>query len=259
MTIDLHNHTKLCNHASGETHEYIDAAIACGTTIFGFSDHAPMDFDEGYRMKFEEMEQYENDVLALKERFKDKIDIKLAYEVDYLPEHMDERIFERNVDYFIGSVHFVNKWGFDNPEFIGEYKNKDLDQLWSEYFEAIKNLAESKLFDIVAHMDLLKIFNFLPKADIIQLAYPALEAIKKSGMAVEINAAGLRKNVNEQYPSKQILQEVKNLSIPITISSDAHAPSQVGQNREKVINLVKEIGFGELVYFEDRKMKVIKI
>jgi histidinol-phosphatase (PHP family) len=218
-----------------------------------------MDFDEGYRMRFDEMEKYENEVFELKDKYKNQIDIKLAYEVDYLPEHMDERVFERNVDYFIGSVHFINKWGFDNPEFIGEYKNKDLDQLWSEYFDTIKDLANSGMFDIVGHIDLLKIFNFLPKKDIVELAYPALEAIKKSGMAIEINAAGLRKNINEQYPSTSILQEVKKLGIPITISSDAHAPSQVGQNREKVVNLVKKIGFSEMVYFEDRKMKVIKI
>ena len=70
MIIDLHNHTPLCNHATGDMQEYINKAIKKGIKVFGFSDHAPMNFDEKYRMKFEEMQQYENEVLKLKEKYK---------------------------------------------------------------------------------------------------------------------------------------------------------------------------------------------
>ena len=58
MIIDLHNHTILCNHAEGSMEEYIQAAIAKKIDVFGFSDHAPMNFDEAYRMGFHEMENY---------------------------------------------------------------------------------------------------------------------------------------------------------------------------------------------------------
>ena len=118
MNIDLHNHTKLCNHASGEMEEYIICAIDTNTNIFGFSDHAPMEFDREYRMRFDEMNGYENEVFRLRDKYKNKIDIKLAYEVDFLPEFMDDRVLNANVDYLIGSVHYLNKWGFDNTEFI---------------------------------------------------------------------------------------------------------------------------------------------
>jgi len=258
MAIDLHNHTKLCNHAVGEIEEYIQTAIDTKTSIFGFSDHAPMTFDEGYRMTFNEMKKYEQDILEMKSKYAAKIDIKLGYEVDFLAEHIDKRVIEADVDYLIGSVHFLNKWGFDNPEFIGEYQNRNLDELWSEYFLAIKNLADSKLFDIVGHFDLLKIFNFLPNKDLVDLASPALEAIKKSGMALEINSAGLRKKINEQYPSIPLLQEVKKLEIPITFGSDAHAPSQVGQNRNRITQLARELGFEDVAVFEKRRMTMIK-
>ena len=72
MIVDLHNHTPLCNHAEGSIDEYINAAIAKGTQIFGFSDHAPMDFDPEYRMKFEDMKQYEEDVVKAKKDIKKK-------------------------------------------------------------------------------------------------------------------------------------------------------------------------------------------
>ena len=84
MKVNLHNHTKLCNHASGEIEEYIIQAIQNGTKYFGFSDHAPMDYDPKYRMSFNDMPIYEKDILELKERYKDDIEILLGYEVDYL-------------------------------------------------------------------------------------------------------------------------------------------------------------------------------
>ena len=50
LRIDLHNHTYLCNHASGTMEEYVQEAINKGIDIFGFSCHAPMNFDIKYRM-----------------------------------------------------------------------------------------------------------------------------------------------------------------------------------------------------------------
>ena len=118
MIVDLHNHTPLCNHAQGSMDEYIQNAISADTQYFGICDHAPMDFDPKYRMRFDEMQTYEADVISMKEKYQDKINILLGYEVDYLPGHMDQRVLNANVDYLICSVHFLEGWGFDNPEFI---------------------------------------------------------------------------------------------------------------------------------------------
>lgn len=163
MIVDLHNHTKLCNHAEGEVSEYIQKAIECNIKYFGFSEHAPMNFDEKYRMSFEQMQEYETTILEAKERYKESIEILLGYEVDYLKGYMDERVLKADVDFLIGSVHFIDEWGFDNPEFIGNYKEQDIDEIWQKYFDAIEEMASSRLFDIVGHLDLIKIFKFCQK------------------------------------------------------------------------------------------------
>ena len=258
MRVDLHNHTPLCNHATGTPREYVLKAIDEGIDIFGFSDHNPMDFDEKYRMSFEQMAQYEQEILNLKEEFKEQIEIRLAYEVDYLPEHMDSRVLNANVDYLIGSVHFLNKWGFDNPEFIGEYKNKDIDKIWQEYFDAIEAMAKSGYFNIVGHIDLIKVFNFKPKKDIKSIAKNAIKAIKNAGMAVEINTAGLRKPVAEQYPSRQILEMCYENAIPITFGSDAHSIEQIGFAYPQAVELAKEVGYSECVSFVSKNMQMHK-
>lgn len=257
MLVDLHNHTPLCNHSKGEPREFVLKAIEKNIAVFGFSDHAPMDFDGGYRMGFGEMERYEKEVLELKDEFKDKIEIKLAYEADYLPGFMDSRVFDAEVDYLIGSVHFIGGWGFDNPEFIGEYKGKDPDETWGEYFRLIGDMAKTKQFNIVGHMDLLKVFNFKPSKDTAKLAMKALEEIKKAGMAIELNASGLRKPVGEAYPSNELLKAALEFEIPITFGSDAHDLSHIGYKLEENLLKAKELGFGEYAYFEKRQIKLI--
>jgi len=249
MSVDLHNHTTLCKHATGEMDEYIKKAIEEKIKYFGFSDHAPMNYDPRYRMNFEQMPMYEKSVLDLKEKYKNELQILLAYEVDFLEGYIDERVLNSKTDYLIGSVHFIDKWGFDNPEFIGEYKNRDINKIWEEYFEAIENLAKSKLFNILGHIDLIKVFNFLPTKDIKLIAQKAIKEIKKSNLVVEINAAGYRKPIKEAYPSNHIMEMLEEYDIPISFASDAHSPDQVGFKKNEIHSLAKSYGYSKCATF----------
>lgn len=261
MRVDLHNHTTLCNHAEGTSEEYIKRAIELGIDIYGFSDHAPMNFDPKYRMKLSQKKGYEEDILRLKEKYKSEIEILLAYEVDYLDGYILDEVINSKVDYLIGSVHFIkNKndmWGFDNPEFIGVYKSKDIDSIWKKYFDAIESMAKTNLFDIAGHLDLIKVFKFLPKQDVRILAKDALQAIKKSNMTLEINPAGLRKPIGETYPSKELLELAFEMGINITFGSDAHAVDQVGFKYDEATSLAKDIGYTKCMTFSNRDSKLV--
>jgi len=257
MRIDLHNHTTRCNHAKGSMQSYVERAIELGIDIYGFSEHAPMDFDEHYRLKFSEMQLYTDDVKRLKEQYKDDIKILLGYEVDYLKGHMDKRVLSAEVDYLIGSVHFLGEWGFDNPEFKAEYQNRNIDDIWQEYFNNIEAMANTGHFDIVGHLDLIKVFNFMPKKDVRLIAKNAFKAIKKSNMVLELNTAGLRKPCKEIYPTPSLLEMAYELNIPITFSSDAHAIGQVGYKYSEALKLAKNIGYTKAVTFNQRQKELI--
>ncbi len=257
--VDLHNHTYLCNHAEGSMDEYVKKAIELGIDVYGFSEHAPMkNFDDGYRLILDKKELYEKSVFELKEKYKDQIEILLGYEVDFIEgDYILDEVIDTKVDYFIGSVHYLGKWGFDNPEYIAQYENKDIDIIWEEYFRAVELMAKSGKFDIVGHLDLIKIFKYLPKKDVRVIAKDALKAIKKSGMVIEINAAGYRKPIAEQYPSRTLLEEAFSLDIPITFSSDAHAVEQIGFEYIKATELAKSIGYNKCTTFFQRDKKLV--
>lgn len=258
MRIDLHNHTLFCNHATGTMREYIVKAIELGIDVYGFSEHAPMDFDQHYRLRFDDIKRYETEVLALKEEFSNDISVVLGYEVDFM-QHipMLDVILKAKVDYLIGSVHFLDGWGFDNPEFIGTYENSDIDKIWQDYFDCIEAMAKSNLFDIVGHLDLIKIFKYMPKKEVTIIAKKAMSAIKKANMVVEINPAGFRKPIHEQYPSTKLLEMCYELDIPITFGSDAHAVNQVGFCYEEAVSMAKTIGYTQCVTFQQRQRELV--
>ncbi|MDR2080784.1 MAG: histidinol-phosphatase [Campylobacteraceae bacterium] len=258
MRVDLHNHTPLCKHADGTPREYVKKAIEAGTEYFGFSDHAPMKFDKEYRMDFDQMPLYEKMIKEAQSEFKSSITVLVGYEVDFLDSLIDARVMERKVDYFIGSVHFLDKWGFDNPEFIGCYKNKNIDKIWQDYFDAIEKMAKCGLFDIVGHIDLLKIFKYLPKTDMRILSKNALKAIKKADMAIEINTAGFRKPISEQYPSRAILEAAGELDIAVTFGSDAHEIEHVAYKSAEAEALARECGYDKCAVFLKRDRSLVK-
>ena len=257
MTVDLHNHTKLCNHAEGEMYEYVQKAVDIGCKYFGFSDHAPMNFDKKYRMSLQKMDFYEYEVKKLQEQYKNKIEIFLGYEVDYLKGYIEEKVLKAKVDYLIGSVHFIDGWGFDNPEFIGEYKNKDIDKIWQDYFDAVEQMAKNGLFQIVGHLDLIKVFNFKPKKDVRLIAKNAIKAIKRSNMSIELNSAGFRKPVKDAYPSKELIEIIRENDITITFGSDAHKIEQIGYKSDELEKRAKDFGYSKCVIFRNKDREMV--
>ncbi len=83
-------------------------------------------------------------------------------------------------------------------------------------------------------------------------------AAKKSGCAIELNTAGLRKDCKEIYPSREILQLAFQKGMPITFGSDAHAPGEVGMNFAEAIQLAREVGYQECCRFSQRKRVTLK-
>src|SRR5579863_9348105 len=203
---DLHMHTPLCQHATGEPVDYARRAVELGLSEIGFSDHSPMrrdDFDD-WRMRFDQLDEYVEKVWKARKTFP-QLAIRLALEVDYLPgqeEWIRELAARHPWDYFIGSVHYVSEsWAIDNPNQLSEWKKRDAYEVWSVYFDWLTRAVDSGLFEIIGHADLPKKFGIYPERDCTSLFDRFLKTAAKKNVAIELNTAGLRKNCREIYPS----------------------------------------------------------
>lgn len=261
---DYHMHTTRCGHAEGSMEAYVEHAIQIGLKEIGFSDHIPMYWlpveqrDPGIAMPMEQLEEYVQDVLRLRERYPE-LQIRLGIEADFIPgqeEELQRVLAPYPWDYVIGSVHFIGDWDFDNPASVNRFAEWDIDELYGRFFTLEMMAAESGLFDIMAHIDLVKKFGHRATRDLTEVYQFVARTIAKSGAAIELSTAGLRKPVGEQYPATPLLKECQAAGIPLVLSSDAHRPTEVGWGFGDAAELARQSGWTELAFFEGRQRRL---
>lgn len=183
--------------------------------------------------------------------------VGVGLEIDYKPGREDkikDMIIGQGWDFIIGSIHYIGEWAFDHPDYRDGFADQDIDELYEQYYGLVARAASSGLFDILGHLDLIKIWGHRPRqyseADFVRAI---LGEIKRSGVVVEINTGGLRKPVQEIYPGEKLIEELFQADVPITFSSDAHHPEQVGSGLRQAMELAKRVGYRSFMAFEGRR------
>lgn len=157
MKTNYHTHTTRCHHATGSDEDFVLSAIKGGYQELGFSDHTPWKYHSSYvsdiRMTPEELPEYVESLRSLREKYKDRISIKIGLECEYFPDYihwLKGIIKEYELDYVIfGNHHFHTDEKF--PYFGRHTDSVDMLELYEE--SAIEGM-ESGLFAYLAHPDL---------------------------------------------------------------------------------------------------------
>jgi histidinol-phosphatase (PHP family) len=241
---------------------YLDAARERGIGELGVAEHVYR-FRDALEVSTHPhwVEQASDDLDAYCE-FVRATPLRLGIEMDFISGQEDRiagLLEGREFDYVIGSVHqmrdgrMVDHAGYDVWD--GE---DDADRVWERYFGLIADAARSRLFDILAHPDLVKMWGSerpSPRRDPRFHYEPAVEAIAESGIAVEVSTAGLRKPVGQMYPSRELCEMCADAGAAFALSSDAHAPAQVGYEYGRATEMLRELGVETICVFEGRERR----
>jgi len=269
MKFDLHTHHFRCGHADGNIENYITAAIDAGLTVIGISDHAPYFYHQDDHpapttvMPKSEFTNYVNEVLRLKKKYEDKIEVLLGIESDFFPEHLEAyRTAYSNVpfDYIIGSVHYVDEVSIFNRNRWKKVNEEQKIQTKKSYYDLIARSAQSGMFDILGHIDAMK--GYYPAfSDIVahDKIDDTLRIIADCDVSIEINTSGSTKDVGGWYPSDEILERALHFGVNVTFGSDAHIPSRVGDEFELVRKRLKEIGFSQWAFYRQRQRIIVPL
>ena len=250
---DYHTHTARCGHAHGQPADYVAAAQALGLSAIGIADHLPLlpEPDPELSMDASDLAGYVAEVRGLGTAHAGYV--RLGIEADYRPHTISDvrsLLEEHPFDYTIGSVHHLGEWGFDDPRQIDEYEDREIDDVWVEYLELVGDAAETGLFTVLGHLDLVKKFGFRPTRTLKMELDHLVSRIARAGVIVEINTAGLHRPVKEAYPTTDILALLNEAGVPITFGSDAHRPEEVGRDFSHAVGLAHAAGYREFASLE---------
>ena len=254
MIYNYHTHTKRCGHATDDAEEYILTAIAGGIKCMGFSEHFPYicenGFEASFRLPVSEIKEYFEELSFLREKYKDKIDIKIGFEMEYYPdkfEKMYNSAVEYGAEYLILGPHYITE---ESPDGIYVNKKTEDAEFLKAYASTVADGIRTKRFTYVAHPDVIK---FTGDAEIYKKEMRKIcVASKEAGIPLEINFLGIRDNRN--YPSALFWGIAGKEQCPVTFGCDAHSEKTAfdKESFEKAKELVKKynlnyIGKPELI------------
>ncbi|MBP7828726.1 MAG: histidinol-phosphatase HisJ family protein [Kiritimatiellae bacterium] len=263
LPADYHSHTRLCKHAAGDPIDYARAARPRGLPELAATDHGPTPFnyDPRHRMEMDQFPEYLRGVEAA-QRDQPGL-VLLGIEADYFEgceSFMAGWLAAQPFDVVLGSIHYLSPPAMDATEFKPLWDFGGMRGTWKRYFELVGKLADSGLYDVVGHLDMLKRNGGrLPDRDLRECALPALDRIAAAGMAIEINTSGLRHAVKEMYPSPLLLSWARERGIPIVFGSDAHQPDQVGAEFKRAVQLARECGYTRALRFRRRARSAVPL
>lgn len=136
----------------------------------------------------------------------------------------------------------------------------DLDLVLKPYFEELIRLAEWGKTDSIAHITYPLRYiegKYNRKVDLspyFDLIDQLFRVMIPKGLALEINASGLRQEIRRPMPDERFIRRYYELGgRKIIFGSDAHASHYLAFGIPECMELCRSIGFESAVYFENRR------
>lgn len=275
---NLHTHS-IFSDGKSTPEDVVLEAINQGLKALGFSDHSPVPFENSFAIKNDEVNNYITTIKSLKEKYKDQIDIYCSMEMDFIPgivKDFKKTKEELNLDYMIGSVHLVGDdigklWFIDGSkvetydEGLFNYYDGDIKKGVRAFFHQYNEMIETEEFDIVGHFDKIKMHNrgrYFSENDKWYRDYlmETLTLIKEKSLIVEVNTRGIyKKRSDDFYPSAWLFPIMREMNIPVVISSDSHRAEELTLCFKEAEEALRASGYKETVCYADGAYKSVAL
>ncbi len=262
MKINYHIHTTFSDGSSSMP-DYCKAAIQKGFDEIAFTDHLTVFPDgsvEPHSLSLLKLESYVREVKTVSEKYKDRLTVRLGLEVDYIPgnENILEDVLKNyDFDLLIGGVHFVGNICIDSSRqrrvMEQEVKRNGFNKFYSAYLSIVAKAIETGFFDILGHMDLVRIWGFTPSNGDFE-EQRVLNLVKRKNMCLEVSSRGMRQPVKSIYPSHRIMSEARELEIPIVIGTDAHTSEEIDYAYDFLTSYVRTFGYTRVATFNRHRI-----
>ena len=272
---NLHTHSTFCD-GKNTPEEMVQLAIKKGFDSIGFSGHSYMSFSKEWSMSLADTEIYKKQILELKEKYKNQIDIFLGLEFEMHSNHgLKEKMDLSGYDYLIGSSHYLKIGdeivGFDRDaktvkSIIDDYFGGNGLAFAKYYYESFSKIYEYGKFDIVGHIDIItKTLDQIPHFDTeskeyLGYAYDCISALSGKIPFFEVNTGAISRGYRTvPYPTKPLIKELKNKGFGVVITSDCHNGEFLDCGFNDAREILKDCGFNERYILTQNGFKAVSL
>ena len=281
MKIDYHMHFEYGSYDLEWVQGFFESAKKNGVGEIGISEHShgfiefkDLYYEElilddsvvgSYQAKWLEKNKFKyslKDYFKFMQMLKEKgYPVKIGIEICNFKnqEKVKAIIKDYEFDYIIGSVHFLNGWGYGFADIKQVWNDFSLQDIYKWYAEEITNLAQSGLYDVLGHPFNIRLFKNIPEFDVKPILEQVATVLKEANMVIDINTGTLyRYPIEEISPYPDFLQVAKKYDLPIITSSDAHKPEDCGRYIDEAIDYAKTFGYDSSIIFTNRQRSINK-
>ena len=93
-----------------------------------------------------------------------------------------------------------------------------------------------------------------------ELIHEILSTLARKDLALEINTAGLRREIGQTSPTLEYVREFRELGGRfLTFGSDAHRAQDLGANLDVAFDMAKEAGFSYFTVYKKREPRLLRL
>ncbi|MCP4685358.1 MAG: histidinol-phosphatase HisJ family protein [bacterium] len=261
---DYHCHCDYSIDATGSIDEYCRVALARGLVELCFTTHYDANATSGDGASFikvkgkdqpanpDNLAPYVEEVLEAHDRYYPLgLSVKLGLEFGWYAGCEEEVAQLRGrypFEYFLCGIHELENICFCcHDRFEACFSRFSVEEAVDKYAAEVAAAAETGLFNTIAHLDYLRKYgqNFYgPQIDDLFLSRgteSVFNALKRTGTALEVNTAGMRRQPADYFPRVKLLNQARRAGVDIRyLGSDAHRPEDVGYDFDAAASLITD-------------------
>lgn len=260
---DFHMHSSVSFDSTEKAINMVKAAENLGLKEICFTDHYDFNSDKNGHHDLYTKEQYlaaYNDLTSASVKIRRGVEFGLTYwnknELDAYLKMLPQ------TDFVLGSVHYV---GGTDPYFKEFWQGRDFRNAIDSYLQEVLTCVQvHDNFDALGHLTYVckSSYNPLKKgiaySEVCDVVDQIFNTVIQKGKGIEVNTSGMDR-IGEFLPTAEYLKRFKELGGEIvTVGSDAHDASRVGQYSKEAIALIGKY-FPYVCTFKNRKPVFNKI
>lgn len=259
---DLHTHTAFSPDGRGPMDEMLRTAHSLGVAYYGLSDHfnfdmivnnIPLDQPEWVHTP---VDDYFRAGRAAQKEYAGRMNIILGAEFGYTDNPLAVKMYVDAVekyspDYIIQSVHTLPEgdYAYGNGYTDAKGRVRDKQEVYEEYLGLVRrSLDVPHPYDILGHVCYCTRYapyedRRMRWTDFSASLDDILRAVIDKGKILEVNTSN-KQGPALTLPDDDIVQRYYELGgRKISYGSDAHFPSRIMEHRDRVMDMLRSVGF----------------